>query len=94
MEPLHCIYKFVIIHRSSLRTVETKPVSFHIIHDLLYETKMIGVTKLLKSHVKTKSFSMGYYKYNQKKYIISYRTTVEFNMEYTVNIRIVLLDYI
>ena len=55
---------------------------------------MIGVTKLLKLHLKTKGFSMGYYKFNQKKYIISYKTTVEYDMEYTVNIRIVLFDYI
>ena len=36
-EPLHCIYDFIIIHRSSLRTVETKPVSFYMLHNLLYE---------------------------------------------------------
>ena len=53
---LHCKYKFTIIHRSLLRTVETKPVSFHKIGNLLYETKLIGVTKLFKSYVKTKSF--------------------------------------
>ena len=44
------------------------------IHNLLYETKVIDVTKLLKSHVKTRSFSMG--KHEQKKYIINYKTSV------------------
>ena len=51
---LHCIYDFIIIHRSLLRTVETKPVSFYKIRNLLYEAKVIGVTKLFKSSVKTK----------------------------------------
>ena len=47
------------------------------IHNLfLYETNVIGVTKLLKSHVKTRSFSMRYCKYEQKKYNISYKTSV------------------
>ena len=45
------------------------------IHNLLYETKVIGVTKLLKSHVMTRGFSMGYCKHEQKKYIISYKTS-------------------
>ena len=27
-EPLHCIYNFIIIHRSLLRPIKTKPVSF------------------------------------------------------------------
>ena len=38
--------------------------------------RAIGVTKLLKSHVKTRSFSIGYRKRKQKKYIISYKTSV------------------
>ena len=29
------------------------------IHNFLYETKVTGVTKLLKAHVKIRSFSMG-----------------------------------
>ena len=53
---LHCIYNFEIIHSSLLRTVERKPVSFYKIRNLLYETKVIGVTKLFKSGVKTNSF--------------------------------------
>ena len=53
---LHCKYKFIIIHRSFLRIAETKTVSFYKIGNLLYETKVIGVTKLFKSYVKTKSF--------------------------------------
>ena len=53
----------------------TKPVSSYMIHNLLYEAKVIGVTKPLKSHVKTRSFSMGYRKREQKKYIISYKTS-------------------
>ena len=49
-------------------------VSFFYMRDnLLYETKVIGVTKLLKSHVKTRSFSMGYRKLEQKKF---YKTSV------------------
>ena len=53
-----------------------KPVSFYKIRNLLYETKVTGVTKLFKSYVKAKSFSMGYCKHEQKKYIISYKTSV------------------
>ena len=56
---LHCIYNFIIIHKSLRRTVEMKPVSFYKIRNLLYETKVIGVTKLFKSYVKTERFSMG-----------------------------------
>ena len=70
------IYIFIIIHRSSLRKAEKKQVSFYIIQNVLYKTKVIGVTKSLKSNVKTRSFSMGYYKQEQKKYIISYKTSV------------------
>ena len=73
---LHCIYNFIIIHRSFLRTVERKPVSFYKIPKLLSETKVIGVTKLFKLCVKTNSFSMGYCKHEQKKYIISYKTSL------------------
>ena len=50
-----------------------KPVSFHIIDNLSYETKVIGVTKLLKSQVKTRPFSLGYGKREQKKF---YKTSV------------------
>ena len=70
------IYIFIIIHRSSLRKAEKKQVSFYMIQNVLYKTKVIGVTKRLKSNVKTWSFSMGYYKQEQKKYIISYKTSV------------------
>ena len=64
-EPLHNIAynDFIIIQRSLLRTVETKPVSLYKTSNLLYETKVIGVTKLFKSYVKTKGFSMGYCKH-------------------------------
>ena len=72
----HCIYNFIIVHKSLLRSVETKPVSFYKIRNLLYETKMTGVTKLCKSYVKTKSISMGYRKHEQNKYLISYKTSV------------------
>ena len=47
-EPLHCIYNFIIIHRSSLRTVEAKLNSFYQTRNHLYETKVTGVTKLVK----------------------------------------------
>ena len=47
-EPMHCIYNFIIIHRSSLRTVEAKLNSFYRTRNLLHETKVIGVTKLVK----------------------------------------------
>ena len=53
------MYDF-IIHRSSLRTVESKPVLFYMIHNLSHETKKGRVTKLLKAHVKNIIFSMGY----------------------------------
>ena len=47
------IYIFIIIHRSSLRKAEKKQVSFYMIQNVLYKTKVIGVTKRLKSNVKT-----------------------------------------
>ena len=76
-ELLHCIYNFVKIRRSSLRKVEKKlPVSFDMINNLLNETKVIDVTKLLKSHVKTRSFCIGYCKHEQKKYVIIYKTSI------------------
>ena len=50
-EPLQCTYD-IIIHRSLLRALETKPVSFYMINNLIYETKVRGVAKLLKAHVK------------------------------------------
>ena len=46
------------------------------IHNLIYQTKVTGVTKCLKAHVKIRSFSMGYSKYEHKKYIISYKTSL------------------
>ena len=46
------------------------------IHNLLYETKVIGVIKILKSHVQTESFSMGFSKHEQEKHIIIYKTNV------------------
>ena len=53
-----------------------KAVSFSMIHNLLHETKVTDVTELLKAHVKIRSFSMGYCKHEQKKYIVSYKTSV------------------
>ena len=38
---LHYKHNFIIISRNLLRTVETKPVSFYKIGNLLYETKVI-----------------------------------------------------
>ena len=38
---LRYIYKFIIIHRSSTRKAEKKPVSFYMIHNLLYETSKV-----------------------------------------------------
>ena len=52
-----------------------KAVFFYMIHNLSYETKVTGVTRLLKAHVKIRSFSMGYCKQEQKKYIVSYKTS-------------------
>ena len=49
-----------------------KAVSFYMIHNLSYETKVTGVTRLLKAHVKIRS----YCKQEQKKYIVSYKTSV------------------
>ena len=46
------------------------------VHNLLHETKVTRVTKLLKSLIETRSFSMGYSKHERKKYIISYKTSV------------------
>ena len=56
---MQCTYDFIIIHRSSLRALETKPVSFYIILNLSYETKVGGVTKFLKAHVKKINFFFG-----------------------------------
>ena len=55
------------------------------IHNILYEAKVTGVTKLLKAHVKIESFSMGYCKHEQKKYIVCYKTSVGQDMQYNVN---------
>ena len=64
------------LYWGSLRTFETKPISFYMIYNVLYETNMIGLTKLLKAHVKIrKSFSMGYCKREQRKFV-SYKTSV------------------
>ena len=43
--------------------------------NVLYETNVTGVTELLKAHVKIWSFSMGYCKREQKKFV-SYKTCV------------------
>ena len=71
-----------------------KAVCFYLIHNLLYETKVIDVTKLLKVHVKNRSFSMGCCKHDQKKYIISQKTTLGYDVKHNVNARIILLHYI
>ena len=68
-EPLQCTYDFITIHRSSLRALETKPVSIYMIHNLSYETTVAGVTKFLKALVK-KTFSMGF-SWNMRRKIIS-----------------------
>ena len=47
-----------------------------LLFDLLNETKVTDVAKLLKARVKVKIFSIGYCKYEQKKYIISFNTSV------------------
>ena len=44
-------------------------------HNILCEANVTGVTKLLKAHVKIKSFSMGCCKREQKKFI-NYKTSV------------------
>ena len=56
------------------------------IHNLLYETKVTGVNKLLKVHVKIRRFSMGYCKDEQKKYIVSYKTSSGQDMQYNVDV--------
>ena len=43
---------------------------------LLYKTKVTGVTKLLKAQVKIRTFSVGCGKHEQKKYIVSHKTSV------------------
>ena len=76
-EPLQCMYDFIKIHRSSLRALETKPVSFYMILNLSYETKVGGVAEFLKAHVKNYNFFYGILcKHAEKKYIISYKTSV------------------
>ena len=70
-----------------------KAVSFYMIHNLLYETKVTGVTKRLKAHVKIRSFSVCYCKYEQKKYIVSYKTSVSWICNTTLT-GVMLLHYI
>ena len=48
---------------------------------------MTGVTKLLKAHTKI-------CKHDQKKYIISHKTSVGYGMEYNAIARFILLHYI
>ena len=81
------------LYWSSLRTVETKPISFYMIYNVLYETNVTGLTKLLKAHVKIRSFSMVYCKREQKKFV-SYKTSVGWVMQYNVNARMILFHYI
>ena len=71
------MYGFIIIHTSLLRSVETRSISFYMIHNLSYETNVAGVTKFLKAHVKKYNFFYGILmKHAQKKYTISYKTSV------------------
>ena len=58
------------------------------IQNLLYETKVTGVTKLLKAHVNIRNFSMGYCKNEQRKYIVSQKTSTDQDVQYNVNERI------
>ena len=54
-----------------------KPDSFYMIHNLSYETKVAGVTKFLKVQIEKYNFFYGILrKHVQKKYIISYKTSV------------------
>ena len=47
------------------------------IHNLSYETKVVGGTKFLKAHAKKYNFFYGILsKHAQKKYIVSYKTSV------------------
>ena len=55
---------------------------FYVIHNLLYETKVTCVTKCLKAHVKIIRFTVGYCKHEQKKYIVSCKTS---NMLFFIN---------
>ena len=48
-----------------------KPISFYVTSNVLHETNMTGVTKLLKAHVKIRSFSMGYCKREQKHLLVT-----------------------
>ena len=59
------------MHGSSLRTVETKPISFYMKQNALHEANVTGVTKLLKEHIKIKSFAMGYCKLEQKNLLVT-----------------------
>ena len=52
------------------------------IHNLLSETKVTCVTKYLKAHVKIIRFTVGYCKHEQKKYIVSCKTS---NMLFFIN---------
>ena len=71
-----CIYNFIIIHRSSLRTFEAKAVSFYMIHNVLHETKVAGIGKLFKARVKIKIVTKGNCTNDLKKYIISDKTSI------------------
>ena len=65
-----------------------KAVPFYMIHNPLHEAKMTDATKLLKALVKIRSFSMCYCKHEQKKYVVSYKTSEGQDMQCNVNGRI------
>ena len=48
-----------------------KPISFYVISNVLNETNVTGVTKILKAHVKVRSFCMGYCKREQKNLLVT-----------------------
>ena len=69
-----------------LRTV--KAVFFYIIRDLLYETKVTNVTKLLKAHVKIRSFLWVIVNMSRRNILLVAKLhSLGYEMQYNVNTR-------
>ena len=63
-------------------------VSFHIIHNLLYEAAVAKVTKLLKTHVKIRSFLWIIVNMSRRSTLLVIKLhSIEYDMQYNVNVQ-------
>ena len=68
-----------------------KAVSFYIIHNLLYETAVTSKTKLLKVHVKIRSFLWVIVNMSRRTILLVTKLhSLRHDMQYSVNARSVL----